>query len=77
MDKLANDALQEFDVQKRGKLIRDAQEIVIQKSPIIAYYYAKQVAFVSPKWDGYQGFPGPGGQSGSDLVEAARFVSQK
>lgn len=77
VDKLANDALQEFDVQKRGKLIRDAQEIVIQKSPIIAYYYAKQVAFVSPKWDGYQGFPGPGGQSGSDLVEAARFVSQK
>lgn len=77
VDKLCNAAIQEFDIQKRGKLIRDAQEIVIQKSPIIAYYYAKQVAYVTPKWDGYAGYPGPGGQSGSDLVQACRLVSLK
>lgn len=58
-------------------MIRDAEEIVIQKSPIIAYYYAKQVAYVSPKWDGYSGYPGPGGQQIADLVEASKFITFK
>ncbi len=77
VDKLCAAAIQEFDIAKRGALIKQAEEIVINKSPIIAYYYAKQVAFVTPKWAGYEGYPGPGGQSGSDLVEACKFVSLK
>jgi oligopeptide transport system substrate-binding protein len=77
VDKMANAALQEFDIQKRGKIIKDAQEIVINKSPIISYYFARQIAFVSPKIDGIQGYPGPGGQGAADLVEAAKVVSIK
>ena len=77
VDKLCNAAIQEFDIQKRGKLIRDAEEIVIQKAPIIAYYYAKQVAYISPKWTGYEGYPGPGGQGSQDMPEAAKVVSLK
>ncbi len=77
VDKLCAAAIQEFDIAKRGALIKQAEEIVINKSPIIAYYYAKQMAFVSPKWAGYEGYPGPGGQGGADLVEAARFVAPK
>mgnify|MGYP003339259918 CR=1 FL=1 len=77
VDKLCAQAIQEFDIKKRGDLIKQAEEIVIQKSPIIAYYYAKQVAFVTPKWTGYDGYPGPGGQGGADLVEACKFVSLK
>ena len=77
VDKLMAQATQEFDIQKRGKLIRDAQEIVIKKSPIIPYYYAKQMAFVTPQWVGIQGFPGPGGQGDSDMIEASKIVSIK
>jgi len=77
VDKLCAAAIQEFDIAKRGALIKQAEEIVINKSPIISYYYAKQVSYVTPKWAGYEGYPGPGGQGGADMVEACKFVSLK
>lgn len=77
VDKLCEQAIGEFNFEARKKLLLDAQEIVIKQAPIIPEYYAKMAAFVSPKWEGIKGFPGPGGQSGADLVEGVRVITLK
>ena len=77
VDKLTSDSISEFDMQKRAVLLKQAEEILIQKAPMLPYYYAQQIAYVSPKWDGYAGYPGPAGIASSDLADASRFVSYK
>ena len=77
VDKLCEQAIGEFNPEARKKLLLDAQELVIKDVPIIPEYYAQMAGFVSPRWEGIKGFPGPGGQSGSDLVEASRLITLK
>ena len=77
VDKLAEQAIGEFNFDARKKLLLEAQEIVIKHAPMISEYYAKMAAFTSGKWDGIQGFPGPGGQSGADLVEGVKIIKLK
>ena len=77
VDKLTSQALAEVDPAARGNLLKQAQEIVVQKVPGVYFYCAKTVVFVSPKWTGYESWPGPGGLSGNDMIDGSKLVTLK
>ena len=77
VDKLNEQAVGEYDTTKRTKLVKDATEIVIAKSPMAPFFNPKQVAFLNPKWQGIEGFPGPAGFRDNDIIEGTKFVTLK